>query len=134
MQLKTGNAPVYQYLFQQVPKTKPGAMIGPLPASEAGSRHACEIEYVFGTLKSQEGITWADDDFAVSELMGNYWVNFVKTGNPNSSGLPNWPASTKKDSYPVMNLIDSSSHSAPDPHRARYEFLDAHPPAALPPR
>ena len=134
MQLKSASAPVYQYLFQQVPKTKPGAMIGPLPASEAGSRHAGEIEYVFETLKSVEGVTWADDDFAVSELMANFWVNFVKTGNPSATGLPNWPALNKKDGYQVMYLIDSHSHAAADAHRARYEFLDAHPPAALAPR
>ena len=129
MQLKTGNSPVYQYLFQQVPKTKPGAMMGPLPAIEAGSKHAGEIEYVFETLKSQEGVTWADDDFKVSELMANYWVNFIKTGNPNGSGLPNWPASFKKDGYQVMYLNDSNSHAAPDARRARYEFLDTHAPA-----
>ena len=132
MQRKTGNAPVYQYLFAQVPKTKPGAMIGPLPAIEAGSKHAGEIEYVFGTLQSQEGVTWADDDFKVSELMASYWVNFIKSGNPNIAGLPNWPPSDKKDGYQVMHLLDSTSHAAPDSLRARYEFLAAHPPAPLP--
>ena len=132
MQLKTANAPVYQYLFQQIPKTKPGAMMGPIPAIEAGAKHAGEIEYVFETLKSQEGVTWADDDFKVSELMANYWANFIKTGNPNASGLPNWPASNKKDGYPVMYLNDASSHAASDAHRARYEFLDTHAPAPLP--
>ena len=131
-QLKTGNAPVYQYLFAQVPKTKPGAMIGPIPAIEAGSKHAGEIEYVFETLTSQEGVAWADDDFKVSELMANYWANFIKTGNPNGPGLPNWPASSRGDGYPVMHLIDSNSHAAPDALRPRYEFLDTHPPAPLP--
>jgi para-nitrobenzyl esterase len=24
--------------------------------------------------------------------MVQYWTNFIKTGNPNGSGLPNWPA------------------------------------------
>jgi len=132
MQLKTGNAPVYHYLFQQVPKTKPGAMMGPIPAIEAGSKHAGEIEYVFETLKSQEGVVWADDDFKVSELMANYWANFIKNGNPNASGLPNWPASRKSDGYQVMYLNDASSHAAPFTHRARYEFLDTHAPAPLP--
>ena len=133
MQRRTGNVPVYQYLFAQVPKTKPGAMIGPLPAIEAGSKHAGEIEYVFQTLKSQEGVTWADDDFTVSELMANYWVNFIKTGNPNGPGLPNWPASSKTDGYQVMHLVDSDSHAALDTLLPRYRFLDAHPPAPLPP-
>lgn len=129
MQLKTGNSPVYQYLFAQIPKTRPGAMMGSLPAIAAGSKHAGEIEYVFETLNSQEGVTWADDDFKVSALMANYWINFIKTGNPNSPGLPNWPASSKKDGYQVMHLIDSDSHASADNLRPRYEFLDTHAPA-----
>jgi para-nitrobenzyl esterase len=129
LQLRTGSAPVYQYLFAQVPKTKPGAMMGPVAAIEAGAKHAGEIEYVFETLKSQEGVTWADDDFKVSELMADYWANFIKTGDPNGPGLPDWPVLSKTDGYRVMHLIDSSSHAAPDSLRSRYEFLDAHPPA-----
>ncbi len=126
MQRKTGNAPVYQYRFEQVPAVKPGAMIGPIPASEAGSRHAGEIEYVFETLKSQAGVPWTEDDFKVSEAMASYWVNFVKTGNPNGSGLPNWPKSDSKDGYQVMHLSGKNMHATADGVRGRYEFLDAH--------
>ena len=126
MQRKTGNAPVYQYHFEQVPAVKPGAMIGPIPASEAGSRHACEIQYVFETLKSEEGVPWTEDDFKVSEAMASYWVNFVKTGNPNGGGLPNWPKSDSKDGYQVMHLSGKNIHATADPVRERYEFLDTH--------
>jgi para-nitrobenzyl esterase len=31
-------------------------------------------------------------DTALSAQMQEYWVNFVKTGNPNGPGLPPWPA------------------------------------------
>jgi para-nitrobenzyl esterase len=126
MQRKTGNAPVYQYHFEQIPAVKPGAMIGPIPASEAGSRHACEIQYVFETLKSEEGVPWTEDDFKVSEAMASYWVNFVKTGNPNGGGLPNWPKSDNKDGYQVMHLSGKNIHASADSVRGRYEFLDAH--------
>jgi para-nitrobenzyl esterase len=126
MQAKTGNAPVYQYHFEQVPAVKPGAMIGPIPAAEAGSRHACEIEYVFETLKSQAGAPWTDEDFKVSDAMASYWVNFAKTGNPNGSGLPDWPKYDRKDGYQVMHLSGKNTHSAADAQRGRYEFLDAH--------
>lgn len=124
MQLQTGNAPVYQYLFEQVPKVKTGAKIGPLPAIEAGSKHAGEIEYVFETLKSQQDVPWTDDDFKVSQTMANYWVNFIKTSDPNGPGMPKWPKSTKTDGYQVLHLSGTSSHAAPDSLRARYEFLD----------
>jgi para-nitrobenzyl esterase len=127
MQVKTGDAPVYQYHFEQIPKSKPGAMIGPVPASEAGSRHAGEIEYVFETLKlAQEDAPWADDDFKLSEAMATYWTNFVKTGNPNSAGLPEWPRYAGKNSYAIMHLSGKNLGAAPDTVRPRYQFLDAH--------
>ena len=78
MQTKTGDAPVYQYRFDQNPAVKPGAMIGPLPASKAGARHAAEIQYVFETLKFEEGIPWTAADFKVSEEMASYWTEFRK--------------------------------------------------------
>ena len=78
MQTKTGKAPVYQYRFDQNPAVKPGAMIGPLPASEAGARHAAEIQYVFETLKFEEGIPWTAADFKVSEEMAYLLDKFRK--------------------------------------------------------
>ena len=35
--------------------------------------------------------------------MTAYWVNFVKTGNPNGTGLPEWKPFTK-DSGNIMEL------------------------------
>ena len=124
LQRQTGGSPVYQYHFEQVPATKPGAMIGPVPASAVGSKHAGEIEYVFETLKSQEGVPWTDGDFKVSEAMASYWVNFIKTGDPNGKGLPEWPKSDKSNGYQVMHLSGKDIHAASDSVRARYEFLD----------
>lgn len=123
-QAKTGKVPVYRYLFEQIPAVKPGAMIGPLPASEAGARHACEIEYVFETLKSQEGVPWTDDDFKVSDAMSSYWVNFAKRGDPNGKGLPEWPKYESGEHFTVMHLVGKNIHAAPEAHRDRYEFLD----------
>lgn len=135
MQRKTGNSPVYQYHFEQVPAVKPGAKVGPIPASEMGSKHAGEIEYVFQTLKSQEGVPWTEDDFKVSDAMSSYWVNFAKNGNPNGNGLPEWPKCDSSDGYQVMHLSGKNIHAAADALRSRYEFLDAQrakPPAPHP--
>lgn len=128
MQRKTGASPVYQYRFEQVPATKPDAKMGPIPMSEAGARHACEIEYVFGTLKSQEGVPWTEGDFKVSDEMSSYWANFVKTGDPNGKGLPEWPKSDAQNGYQVLHLTGKGTHAAPDDTRARYEFLDGQAP------
>ena len=129
IQAKTGDAPVYQYHFEQIPAVKPGKMIGSFPASEAGARHAGEIEYVFETLKLEEGVPWTAADFKVSEEMASYWTNFAKIGNPNGDELPKWPPYASQDGYQVMHLTGEGqgSHAAKDARqRARYEFLDAH--------
>ena len=38
-------------------------------------------------------------------MMMNYWVQFAKTGNPNSEGLPYWPPFGEGDAY--MELGDT---------------------------
>lgn len=127
-QRKTANQIVFQYLFAQVPAYKPDAKIGPLPAADAGARHAGEIEYVFETLKSSQPDTpWTDGDFRVSEAMAAYWTNFVKTGNPNGNGLPDWPASNQQNQHQVLHLSGKGIRASADSLRARYEFLDTHP-------
>jgi para-nitrobenzyl esterase len=116
-QLKTGKAPVYRYRFEQ---TLPLAADAPAGA-EAAAPHASEIEFVFQVLSSRK-LPWRPEDRRVSELMGAYWSNFAKTGDPNGEGLPRWPA-YGPDGYEVMHL-SAGPHAAPDEQRARYQLLD----------
>lgn len=76
-------SPVYLYEFTHVLKTEDGELFGAF--------HGVEIPYVFGNLNDE----YSDEDFALSEKMINYWVNFAKTGNPNSLGLEEWPVYKK---------------------------------------
>jgi len=55
--------------------------------------------------------------------MSSYWANFARSGDPNGTGLPAWPAYNSQGGHAVMHL-DANSHATPDDHRARYEFLD----------
>jgi para-nitrobenzyl esterase len=75
----------FVYYFGQVPVD--------LRATAAGANHGGELAYIFGTPEGME-TRWDANDWAVSKLMGDYWVRFAKTGDPNLPGAPRWPAVT----------------------------------------
>src|SRR5580704_867095 len=131
-QVETGKSPVYHYIFEEVPATKPGSTVGPskIPASEVGARHAGELEYVFGTL-TWEALPWTPADFKVSDLMVTYWANFIAKGDPNGAGLPKWPRYDAADKWQTMHLVDDSSAAAPEANRGRYIFMDQQAPKLI---
>ncbi|WP_416864594.1 MAG: carboxylesterase family protein [Imperialibacter sp.] len=86
--------------------------------------HAPEIEYCMGNLYLVDDYAWTPDDFKVSETMENFFANFIKTGNPNGEGVPNWPAAEAKDTTPPVMIIDVESKAVDAKDDARYVFLD----------
>lgn len=56
-----------------------------------GAFHTGEVPYVFNNLTKLDR-PWTAVDTMVAETMSNYWVNFVKSGNPNGGNLPQWDA------------------------------------------
>jgi para-nitrobenzyl esterase len=78
---RPGHAPLYYYDFEHV---MPGDT-----AADWGSYHSSELPYVFNTLHVLNR-PWSETDTRVSALLQAYWVNFIKTGNPNGGALPHW--------------------------------------------
>jgi para-nitrobenzyl esterase len=86
--------------------------------AELGAFHSLEVPYVFGTLRDREWqwLPSTPDDAALSNLLQTYWTNFAKSGDPNASGLPNWPAwSDDKTQFLVINKDGSvtTQHNFP---------------------
>jgi para-nitrobenzyl esterase len=112
----TAGSPAYRYLFAQL---SPGDPFHPV---STGAFHSDEIEYVFGNLDSRKGAHFTPDDYKVSDLMQTFWTNFAKTGDPNGTGAPRWPAYDAAGNWQVMRLVPDAA-AAPDVHRERYLFL-----------
>jgi para-nitrobenzyl esterase len=86
-----------------------------------GAHHTSEVPYVFNTL-NQSKRPWTDEDHKLSDMLGSYWVNFMKSGDPNGPGLPVWPAFSGK-SADTMELGDKSG-SRPVADAAKVEFWE----------
>ena len=83
------NPPAYCYFFNHE-----------LPGEEGGdfAFHSAELWYMFGTL----GRCWRnmqDRDYEISRQMLDAWTNFMKTGDPNGEGVPEWKPCTALDPF-----------------------------------
>lgn len=94
-----------------------------MPDAMPGANHASDIEYALGNLSSNTSYNWTSEDYKASEIMENYFANFIKTGNPNGSGLPQWPASGFDNHLQIMNISNVSA-AIPEENRERYILLD----------
>ena len=52
----------------------------------------------------------------VSKTLQGFFVNFVKTGDPNGAGLPTWPTYKPETGF-QRTRIDVKSGAGPEPHR-----------------
>lgn len=135
LQMQTGGKPVYRYMYarprpkytpldgQAAPTPPQPASAKPGPSIPRGAVHSAEIQYAMGNLPLDKRYAWEPDDYKVSEVLQGYFVNFIKTGNPNGPGLPQWPAYASPGFQRMR--IDVNSRVEAEPERARYMALDA---------
>jgi len=90
-----------------------------------GAVHSADIEYAMGNLYTNRVYDWQQDDFVVSEIFQSYYLNFVKTGNPNGLGVTEWPAINNKV-VPGVLQIDVDTHITTNSDlEKRYDFLNS---------
>jgi len=79
---------VFVYRFKKlVPEDKVG--------SKYSAFHTGEVPYAYNNLKFVNR-PFTNADHALAKTMSQYWINFIKTGNPNGNQLPSWPLYTKE--------------------------------------
>jgi para-nitrobenzyl esterase len=139
MQQQTSSKPVYRYIYchprpDMVLKDKVAGLAGgvqdmkdgaPVQPKIPGAIHSADIEYEMGTLATNTVFAWTADDYAISDIFESYYANFIKTGNPNGLGLPEWTPINGQAVAPVMQ-IDTKTYLKADPTmEKRYQMIDA---------
>ena len=86
-EMAKGGNKVFMYNFSKIPSER--------YPKKYGAFHGAEIVYALNNLENDPGPigngTISSLDQAYADLVSSYWVNFVKTGNPNGPKLPEWP-------------------------------------------
>ncbi|UEG52543.1 carboxylesterase family protein [Mucilaginibacter daejeonensis] len=123
---RTSGEPVYRYYYT---RPRPATVDGK-PAAK-GASHSAEIEYAMGNLRYNKVYAWSLDDHQVSNTMQSYFVNFIKTGNPNgimsatssTTKLPKWYSLQERVPKQIM-IIDVNSRSEEAKHDDRYQLMN----------
>jgi para-nitrobenzyl esterase len=106
-----GRAPAYLYNFNW-----------DTPAEGLTSPHTLEIPFVFNNIQIAKLLTGAGPQaFELANKVSDAWVAFARTGNPNSPGLPKWPAYDEKNRATMV--IDNQSKVVLDPIREKRVLL-----------
>jgi para-nitrobenzyl esterase len=103
-----GSSPAYVYRFDWETPEGGGHMRSP---------HTVEIPFVFNNIKiAGPLISKMPEAYALAERVSAAWVAFARTGNPNTSRLPKWPAysANARDTF----LFNNDSRVEADPDHA----------------
>lgn len=134
----TSDQPVYRYRYchprpAMAIKGKVAGLAGgvvdakegqPQMPQDKGAVHSADIEYAMGTLPTNRVYDWQPEDYMVSDIFSQYYVNFVKTGNPNGLGLVEWPTTNGKAVAPVLQIDVNTTVKADEQMEKRYDFID----------
>jgi para-nitrobenzyl esterase len=104
--------PAYLYHFTRTP---------PSPNQTAGAYHAAELSFVHD--KALPLFDWTEADEALAMTMGDYWVQFAKSGDPNLSSRPEWTAFTAEDQRQMRLGLGSELGMMEIDRLAKYELV-----------
>ena len=77
--------PTYEYYFSK-------------QNGRIGSWHSGEEVYLYGNIPEKSGL-YTDADRELSRAMKQYYLNFIRTGDPNGEGLADFPENKDSKTY-----------------------------------
>ena len=109
--MKAQNRPVWEYYFSR-------------ENGSIGTNHSGEMIYAYRNVPRNKSYT--ERDYELEEIISSYWLNFIRTGDPNGidtvgNVLPEWKESSVSGGL-VMELGDECVMRE-DPFSYAYEYL-----------
>ncbi|RSL52118.1 hypothetical protein CEP53_008191 [Fusarium sp. AF-6] len=93
--LKSASSSIYTYVWDHAP-----------PGQSQGTFHQSEIVYVLNALYANAvRYSFTEEDYHIAEVITGYWINFLRTGNPNEG-----------DAYTAANM----SHWYPNDEMSKH--------------
>jgi para-nitrobenzyl esterase len=89
----------------------------------AGAAHGDDVAYLFDNVELRYGAAATGEDRAAAGQFAGYLANFVKTGDPNGAGLPEWPRFDPAR-FELMNFGLNGAAFGVDPRAARVELVE----------
>ena len=117
---KKGKGNVYMYFFDQEKFNM--FRRGQQTDRKFLSMHAVELSYTFNS--TGWGGPKDPSSEAETKIIHQYWINFIKTGNPNGDLLPYWPT-YQKDTESVMYFRDGA-HVTALPNKPQLELWESY--------
>lgn len=111
LQSKSSKKNVYLYYFDQSSNNM-------FMKSPRGANHVAEMPFIYGW--NWGPMTTTEEHMA--QIMPQYWMNFIKTGNPNADGLPYW-TTYKQGEETVMN-IHNGFRLTTVPNQEKLDFFE----------
>jgi para-nitrobenzyl esterase len=106
MKAVKGAAPVYMYLF---------TWQSPVNGGIYKAMHCMDIAFQFDNIKRCEQMTGGGKDaYALADKISSAWINFARTGNPNTPSLPKWPAYTEANGATMLFNVQCVVRDHPD--------------------
>lgn len=108
LQAKTGKSKVFLYYFDQHAQHPEDS-----PQFDHGTPHGVDVPFVFMNLDTANSNT-TKSDLEISEIMGTYWTNFAKYGDPNGTNLLEWTPFSDENPKTLNLGQDIYLRSVPD--------------------
>lgn len=114
---KQNGAPVYEYLFTWQSPVNDGSL---------GACHGMELPFMFNNIEQARTLTGGEKDaYLLADKISSAWINFIKTGNPNSKDLPEWNSYSPENGATM--IFDNKCKVVNDHDRELIEFVNSFP-------